>query len=44
MTFSAIDCGSTTTPSSSAMMMSPGMTVTPPHEIGTFTAFGKIET
>ena len=32
--------GTTTTPSSSATMMSPGITVTPPHAIGTLTAFG----
>ena len=36
----AIATGSTTAPSSSATMMSPGITVTPPQAIGTLTALG----
>ena len=34
--------GTTTAPSSSATMMSPGMTSTPPQAIGTFTAKGMM--
>ena len=37
-TSAARSCGTTTTPSSSATMMSPGRTVTPAHSTGTFLA------
>ena len=40
---SASVIGTTTAPSSSAIIISPGFTSTPPHEIGIFTALGKIE-